>query len=84
MKYMKFIQSFKHPIIVGGRVTYNNRDRVNNRIILKKQILQAFNLGKEPLLCYRAEVYRNFDDLTKRIEELRGEGTIPILFLLQK
>lgn len=81
---MRCIKPFTEPIIVDGPVTYNNRDRINNRIRLKKTILQAFSLGKEPLLCYRAELYPSFDELTRRIEELRKEGTLPILFLLQK
>lgn len=81
---MQFLKVSTKPVIAEGSVMYNNRDRINNRIRLKKSILQYFGLGKEPTLCYRTEIYPNFDDLSKRIEELRKEGTLPVLFFLQK
>ena len=81
---MQSLKFYTKPLIAEGPIMYNNRDRINNRLRLKKSILQAFGLGKEPQLCYKAEIYPNFDDLIKRIEELRKEGTLPILFFLQK
>lgn len=82
---MKYLNKFDKPIVVEGPVYYNNMDRVKNIIRLKKKLLTFFgDLPKEEDLFYRTEIYPDFEQFTKRIEELKANKTMPILLFLLK
>lgn len=79
------LRAFTAPIIGEGVVSYNKDSRINNIIRLKKNLLDNYgNLGKEKDLFYRSELYPSFDQLLKRIQELKEKGILPILLFLTK
>ena len=80
----QYLQIFNRPIITEGPVLYDNSLRANNRIRLKKKILNAFgDISEIKSLFYRTELYPDFEQLQKRIDELKREKkTIPVLLFL--
>jgi len=82
---MNYLKIFNKPIIIEAPVYYNNMDRKKNLIRLKKKLLDFFGyLPKEDNLFYRAELHPSFEQLEKRIKELKEEKAIPVFLFLFK
>ena len=74
------------PIIVDGSVFYDDKSRTNNIIRLKKRIVEEFqDLKGLNNVYYRAELYKTYEELQKRIAELVAQRQgIPMLIFLYK
>jgi len=66
------IQPKLKPLIVQGKLSYNENVRCNNILRLKKEIREEFfDLnGNHQLMSYRMEFYRTEAELQKRINEI--------------
>ncbi len=71
-----------NPLILNGSVYYNDKERCNNIIRLKKDLIKEFSQLKDKnyALAYRMELYNNTKQIIDRILELSKEGKLPILF----
>ena len=81
------IQPKIKPIIIEGRLSYNENVRCNNILRFKKEIRQEFEdlQGKNHLIYYRMEYYRKYEELLKRIKEIiNQELGLPFLLFLFK
>ena len=75
------------PILVEGRLSYNENVRCNNILRFKKEIREQFSdlQGKTNLISYRMEYYRTEEELKARLHEIISNKTgLPFLLFLQK
>lgn len=75
------------PIIVHGKLSYNENVRCNNILRFKKEIRNEFDdlQGKNHLIAYRMEYYRNENELLNRINEIiKNKIGFPFLLFLFK
>lgn len=81
-----FRKAFSDVIVSCGSVYHDKYTNKNNTVRLKAKIIDAFgDLSKSKTLFYRAELYPTFDEISKRINELRqSDNAIPILLFLFK
>lgn len=86
MDSMNDLKVSTQPVITQGPVYYDNMSRVFNEIRLKRRLLQYFgSMVKEKGLCYRTELYPNFEQLIQRIQEIKqNKGAMPILLFLTR
>ena len=72
------------PLIVKGKVSYNENSRAKNVIRLKKEVVDEFSDLKDFKrdIGYKLEYHRNFRTLEKRIGELKNNGAMPFLLFL--
>ena len=73
-------------IKVKGRLYYCVSDRSNTLIRLKRPIREEFSdlNGKDSLISYKMEYYKDSEEFRKRINELIKKGEIPFLLNLYK
>ena len=88
MKKNHFILQPKvKPLIVEGRLSYNENVRCNNILRLKREIREEFSdlQGKTNLIGYRMEFYRTTEELRKCIEDIvHNNQCLPFLLYLFK
>lgn len=73
------------PIVVQGRLSYNENVRCNNILRFKKEIRNEFEdlQGRNGLIAYRMEYYRNEDELLERINQIiKSKIGLPFLLFL--
>lgn len=75
------------PIIVQGKLSYNENVRCNNILRFKKEIRNEFEdlQGKNNLISYRMEYYRIEGELLERINQIINQKIgLPFLLFLFK
>ena len=75
------------PIIVKGKLSYNENVRCNNILRFKKEIRNEFDdlQGRNGLIAYRMEYYRIEEELLERVNQIIKEKIgIPFLLFLFK
>jgi len=82
------IQPKIKPLIVSGRLSYNENVRCNNILRFKKEIREEFSdlKGKANLISYRMEYFRSDKELYDRINQVieAGIGLPFLLFLFRE
>ena len=76
------------PLIVNGKLYYDETCRAKSLIRLKKEIVNEFEDLKEPTksIGYKLEYHRNHKKLQKRIDEItkKEEGVPFLLFIYEE
>ncbi len=81
---MKILRPFNHPAIVEGPVLYYPPSRCHCIIRLKSKLIKALpDIKTAKKVRCRAELWRTYEDLNKRVREInkKNEG-IPLLVFL--
>ena len=75
------------PIIVHGKLSYNENVRCNNILRFKKEIREEFDdlQGKNHLIGYSMEYYRTGNELLNRVSQIKNDNSgLPFLLFLFK
>jgi len=83
---MKPIMPLTRPIIVNGRLIYNESVRAYNTLRLKKRLLDEFSqLRSEAGWCWQIEYLRSYDATIERIKEAQqNKEGIPLLLFIYR
>ena len=81
MVFQKIIKPITQPLIVNGRLIYNEANRTSSIIRLKKKIIKEFpDLKRKKKMLYQFEFCRSYEKTIDRIKQMqeRDQG-IPFL-----
>ena len=81
-----YYKARKNPIITEGRLHYDNLTRRNNRIRLKKILIEEFeDLVRAKDVRYRTELYFTYEEMQERIKSIVDQKqAMPILLFFKK
>ena len=81
---MKAIKPLTRPIIINGRVMYEERTRTHSLIRLKRRIIEEFSqLRSTKNWLYQMEFHRSYEATLERIKESKSkEEGIPLLIFI--
>ena len=79
--FQKIIKPITQPLIVNGRLIYNEANRASSIIRLKKKIVKEFpDLKKNKNMLYQFEFWRSYEETINRIKQMEEKGQgIPFL-----
>ena len=79
---MELIQPKTKPIFVKGKIYYNESDRANTVIRLKRAIREEFLDHSRRNVAYQMEYYRTKEEFKDRMEKLMESNVLPFIMFL--
>ena len=79
---MELIQPKTKPIFVKGKIYYNESDRANTVIRLKRAIREEFLDHSRRNVAYQMEYYRTKEEFKDRMEKLMESNSLPFIMFL--